>query len=186
MLPEDVVRLKLDPSKKIKVEGKTAFFPYMFLGLACFFAILLTILAVSSVKNSADGKLDSKYNMFIIIISIFFAAALATFIGYVVRGIKLKKEVLSMNVTNGLITSLTSEENIVRDKDNHYRERVQSVTLNITYVFYDDEMQKRTGRFSHKFSGEAPEYREGQEVVVAYSNGKCYILKKYTIDESQD
>ncbi|MBD5101011.1 MAG: hypothetical protein HDT29_07200 [Clostridiales bacterium] len=179
LLPEDVKRFQLDPSKPIKVEGKAKFFPIFIFALACFFIALLIGITINNYNNSPDGKLDSKFTMFFIIFGTFFVVALAIFIAYIAKGIRLKKEVLTMNITNGLIIDEFSHEHKVYDEDRI--ERTKYIEVSLTYVFYDEEMQKRTGKFNHKYESQTPKFYVGQEVVVAFSQGKCYILKKYTL-----
>ncbi|MDE7079013.1 MAG: hypothetical protein K2O95_02710 [Clostridia bacterium] len=177
--PDRVKQFTLNPNKPIKVEGKTSIFPIVFFTMACFFTALLIAISVSSYKNSPDGKLGSNFTMFFVIIGILFAVSLAILIAYIVRGKRLKKEVLSMQVTNGVITDVIRNERIEYDKDRRQRTKYTEITL--IYIFYDDEMIKRTGKFYHKYNGKNSDFFPGQEIVVAFSSGKCYLLKKYTL-----
>ena len=179
LLPENVKRFQLDKSKPIKVEGKSSFTPIFIFWLACFFMTLLISLTINDINNSADGKLDSKFTVFYIVFGGFFVVALSIFIAYIVRGIRLKKEVLSMNVTNGLIIDEFSHKETAYDKDRI--ERTKYIEVSLTYEFYDEDMIKRTGKFNHKYDHQSPRFRVGQEVIVAFAQGKCYILKKYTL-----
>lgn len=140
--------------------------------------MLLAIFTISAYKS---GELDSKYKTFAIVFGLLFAVAIAIFIGYLVRGRKLKNEVLSMRITNGVIISLT-EDKTWHDARN---QRPDYTRISITYVFYDENMQRREGRFSHKYQTEGPYFYEGQELVVACSADKSYILHAYTIDNLQ-
>ena len=175
--PEKVKRFTLDVRKPIKIEGKLSILPVLFLGVVCFFAILLTILGTAAKKGSPNVYGAENIPLFAVIIGIMFAAALALFIGYIVRGIKLKRQVLSMTVTNAVITEVFSETYWTYDRDGD-SERHERLTMH--YLYYDENMQPRSGSFTHKYS-RAPDYYEGQEIVIACSGEFNYILCKYTI-----
>ena len=100
--PEEAKTLKLNPSKKITVEGKVSIFPAIFFGVACFFALILTFCLLH--------KTVSKYISLIAVIGTFFAVALGILIAYIARGIYLKKKITSqMSVTNGKIISVAQD-----------------------------------------------------------------------------
>ncbi|MDE7464397.1 MAG: hypothetical protein K2M48_05145, partial [Clostridiales bacterium] len=165
MPQESVKRLELDPTKKITVEGKVSVFPAIFFGISCFFLALLVVLTLST------SEPVSTYVLFYIVFGALFAVALTIFTLYLIRGRQLKKKVLGMHVTNGVIKSLS--ETATGDENS------ESI-VHITYVFYDDNMQKRTAEFSHKYS-KGPYFYEGQELVIAYSESESYILTNYTL-----
>ncbi|MDE5562794.1 MAG: hypothetical protein K2J01_04535 [Clostridiales bacterium] len=176
MSEESVKRLELDPTKKITVEGKVSVFPAVFFGIACFLVMLLTILTATSSEPL------SSFAVFFVVIGILFAAAAAIFICYLVRGRQLRNKVLHMRVTNGVIKSLV--ETAVRTSGRNSEDSGYA-KVHITYVFYDDKMQKRTGEFSHKYNRNAPYFYEGQELVIAYSENESYILRHYTLTDQK-
>ncbi len=174
--PDRVRKIKLDPSKPIKVESKIVMFPKFFLGIACFFVVLLTIISVAEYVKT--GSLDSKFNLFFIVVSVIFAAALALFIAYMMRGARVKKEILEqMDVTNGIVTEVTVRTRYVQDSDGN-RDRREDV--GVYYVYYDGDT-KREGSFTRTYSHFNSQFFKGQEVIIAYNEDKSYLLTKYTI-----
>ncbi len=176
--PERVKRFTLDRRKPIKIEGKVSAFPAIFFGIACFFIILLTILGIAAKNGSANVYGAENIPMFAVVFGMLFAAALAIFIAYNVRGVRLKKQVLSMTVTNAVVTGVTSDTYWAHDSDG---ERERYVRLFLYYSYYDEDMQLREGRFESKYKNRAPYFYEGQELVVACSGELNYILRKYTL-----
>ncbi len=177
-------RLVLDPSKKITVEGKASSFPAVFFGLACFFVLLLTVITVTTYDESQFKK----FLTFFIIIGLVFAAATGLLIAYLIRGAKLKKKVLSMNVTNGIITGQTGDVIRVRDDGRTTSEfgKIKCTYVDIFYVFYDANGQRREAHFHHKYNGKSPFFYEGQELVIAYNESESFILRKYTLVGNAD
>lgn len=174
--PDRVRKIKLDPSKPIKVEEKIVMFPKLFLGIACFFVVLLTIISVAEYVKS--GSLDSKFNIFFIVVGVIFAAALALFIAYMMRGARVKREILEqMDVTNGVVTEVTVHTRYVRDSDGNSDRRED---VGVYYVFYDGDI-KREGSFTRTYNHFNSQFFKGQEVVIAYNEDKSYLLTKYTI-----
>lgn len=176
--PESVKRFTLDARKPIKIEGKLSIFPALFLGIASFFAILLTILGVAAKKGSPNVYGAENIPLFAVVIGVLFAVALAVFAAYIIRGIKLKRQVLSMTVTNAVITEVITETYWTYDRDGD-SQRQERLTLH--YMFYDENMRLQSGSFTHKYGHYAPDFYEGQEIVVACSGEFNYILCKYTI-----
>ncbi|MDE7401142.1 MAG: GNAT family N-acetyltransferase [Clostridia bacterium] len=174
--PDRVRKIRLDPSKPIKVESKIVVFPKVFLIVACFFVVLLTAIAVAEyVKN---GSLDSKFNLFFIVFGVLFAAALALFIAYMMRGARVKRESLErMEVTNGIVTEGTVHTRYVQDSDGNRDSRED---VGVYYVFYDGDI-KREGSFTRTYSHFNSQFFKGQEVIIAYDEDKSYLLTKYTI-----
>ena len=174
--PDRVRKIRLDPSKPIKVEEKIVMFPKFFLGIACFFVVLLTIIAVAEyVKN---GSLDPKFNIFFIVVGVLFAAALALFTAYMLRGSRIKKEILEqMEVTNGIVTEVTVRTRYVRDSDG---DRDRRDDVGVYYVYYDGD-KKREGGFTRTYNYFNSQFFKGQEVIIAYNEDKSYLLTKYTI-----
>ena len=175
--PEKVKRFTLDPRKAIKIEGKLSILPALFLGIVCFFALILTVLGIAAKRGSPNVYGAENIPLFAVIIGIMFAAALALFAAYLIRGAKLKRQVLTMTVTNAVVTEVFSETYWTYDRDGD-SERHERLTLH--YLYYDENMQLRSGSFTHKYS-RAPDYYEGQEIVIACSGGFSYILCKYTV-----
>lgn len=176
--PEKVKRFTLDARKPVKIEGKLSILPALFLGIACFFAILLTILGVAAKKGSPNVYGAENIPLFAVIIGIMFAAALALFSAYLIRGAKLKRQVLSMTVTNAVVTEVITSTYWAYDRDG---DSERYVRLTLHYLYYDENMQPRGGSFIHKYAHSAPDYYEGQEIVIACSGEFNYILCKYTI-----
>ncbi|MDE7337630.1 MAG: GNAT family N-acetyltransferase, partial [Clostridia bacterium] len=178
--PEKVKRLDLDSSKPVKVEGKTSALPAVLLGIACFFVILLVILSVANYQNYAAADALKKLLPFILIVGAIFIAAVVIFTLYVVRGKSLKKEILSMSVTNAMIASdIITTQSGRRKRNGRYEYAFCEVSF--TYVFYDKNMKKRSDKFRYKYQNSAPYFYKGQELVVAYSEDKSYLLRKYTL-----
>ncbi len=183
--PEQAKKLVLDPSGKITVEGKVSVFPVIFFAVACFFVFLLIIISVTKYEPSQLKK----FLIFDIIFGLFFAVASGIFIAYLVRGARLKKKVLSMNVTNGVIAAL--EESVFREMGDFRARRktgrvVRCSYVSITYVFYDLNGKRREERFKHRYNGESPYFYTGQELVVAYDESESFILRKYTLVGNAD
>ncbi len=174
--PDKVRKIRLDPSKPIKVEEKIVVFPKVFLIVACFFVVLLTIITVAEyVKN---GSIDSKFYTFFIVVGVIFAAALALFIAYMMRGARVKREILEqMEVTNGIVTEVTVHTRYVRDSDGNSDRRED---VGVYYVYYDGDV-KREGGFTRTYSHFNSQFFKGQEVIIAYDEDKSYLLTKYTI-----
>ncbi|MDE6001503.1 MAG: hypothetical protein K2G96_04195, partial [Clostridia bacterium] len=177
--PEQAKKLVLDPSKKIIVEGIDTVFPFVFFGTACFFIFLFTIITVTAYD-------PSKFRECLIIgivVGLFFAVALGILIAYFVRCAMRKKKVLSMSVTNGMITALV--EDVVRVRNDGRTRRdvgdIKCTYVNISYVFYDENGQKREAHFNHKYTRLAPFFYPGQELVIAYNERESFILRKYTL-----
>lgn len=176
-ITQDKVRkIRLDPSKPIKVESKIVVFPKVFLAVACFFVVLLTIITVAEyVKN---GNIDPKFYTFFIVVGVVFAAALALFIAYMMRGSRIKREILEqMEVTNGIVTDVTVHTRYVRDSDGDSDRRYD---VGVYYVFYDGDTKREEG-FTRTYSHFNSQFFKGQEVIIAYSEDKSYLLTKYTI-----
>ncbi len=174
--PDRVRKIKLDPSKPIKVEEKIVMFPKLFLGIACFFVVLLTIISVAEYVKS--GSLNSEFNIFFIVVGVIFAAALALFVAYMMRGARVKREILEqMDVTNGIVTEVTVHTRYVRDSDGNSDRRED---VGVYYVFYDGDT-KREGSFTRTYNHFNSQFFKGQEVIIAYNEDKSYLLTKYTI-----
>ncbi len=177
-------RITLDPNKPIKVEGKVSMLPKLIFGLACFFMTLLTIFTVVYILDGTFIYNIRVFTTLYIVIGIFLIVGVSMFVVYLVRGESLKKEVLSMTVTNAVITGITSTTDIVRNPQyrhgNSERRYNTVVHISFSYAYFDNDLKKCTGRFSHKYDNAAPYFYEGQELVIAYSNTDCYVLRKYT------
>lgn len=181
--PENVKRFILDGRKPVKIEGKVSILPAVFFGTACFFAILLTILCVAAKRGSANVYGKENIPLFAVIVGVIFAVALAILIAYIVRGVLLKRQVLTMTVTNAVITGVTTDTYYAYDSDGDSHRYVRLV---LYYIYYDENMQLQHGRFGYKYAGRAPDYCEGQELVVACSGEFNYILCKYTVLSVED
>lgn len=176
-------KLTLNPAKKIRVEGTHSVFPFFFFGLACFFAFLFIIITA----RTYDPNEFMKSLAVCIGIGLIFLVALGVLIFYFVRAARFKKKVLSMNITTGIITGLTEDVVRVRE-DNHTTSefgKIKCTYVNITYVFYDENMQKFEAKFSYKYNGKAPYFYHGQKLIIAYDSKESFILNKYTLFKEQ-
>ncbi|MDE7395230.1 MAG: hypothetical protein K2M95_03820, partial [Clostridiales bacterium] len=172
----------LDPNRPIVVEGKQSVFPFFLFGIACFFVFLLVTLTVTKYRN-AFAENDRNYIVIFIAVTVLFCAALGILIGYFIRRANLKKEVLSMRITNGCITSLATEK--TRDsEDGHFTNSTRQAAYTrvfIKYAFYDENGTLREEEYTHRYQFSGPYFYEGQELIIAHSREKSYILNKYTI-----
>lgn len=178
--PEQVREIKLNPNKKITVEGKTSIVPAFFLGLASFFLFLLIAITVGKMQAGTLSDVDpSAYTPIAVFVGIFFAAAVALCIAYTVRASRLKREVLSMRVTNGVILSLAAMQQY--DPDESYRRKTSRYEyVSLTYAYYDENMQRKETHYRHRYYSDYPNLYEGQEIIIAHSGEKSYILHKFT------
>ena len=88
-----------------------------------------------------------------------------------------------MRVTNGVITSFATLLTRNRD-DGHFATPInfpEYTRVFITYEFYDENMVKRTEKYTHRYRFSGPYFYEGQKLIIACSEDKSYILHKYTI-----
>lgn len=175
--PEQAKTLAVDPKKPIAIEGKQTIFPYLFFGIACFFVFLFVMIAWGNGVFSSG--LYGAYNVILAVVSVMFVAATGILIYFIVRNASLKKEVLIMHITNGIVTDVMSETHTTYDRHDDTSQTYTTVT--VLYVYYDKDMVKRDGRFSHKYSGKGEYFYKGQELVVACNGDKSYILRKYTL-----
>lgn len=178
--PEQAKKLVLNPSKKITVEGIDTVFPFVLFGVACFFIFLLAIITATNY----DPSQLNKFIMFFIIFGLFFAVASGIFIAHFVKAAKRKKKVLSMNVTNGVITMLSEHSTYSRVNEGRLvseRGAVEHTYVYITYIFYDANGQKREAQFRRRYNGKSPYFYPGQKLVVAYNESESFILRKYTL-----
>ena len=102
---DKVQKLRLDSTKAVTVEGKSSIFPYVLLFIGCLFAILLIVLSIVNYRDTAPDEAVKKLLPFIIVAGGIFIASVVWFILYTVKKINLKKEILSMEITNGMIVS---------------------------------------------------------------------------------
>lgn len=165
----------LDSSKPIAAEGTRSAFPFVLLLVAILFCgILAFIIIVNQEETPAN---DPSYTVFYILCGVMLGVALIVNIAYIVRKIVIRKRILSADVTRATITFVAVEEYTTRDNDGdtHTKERVS-----LTYEFYDRFGNKRAEHFSKTY-GRAPDFYEGQQIVVAFDDAKCYVLSKYTL-----
>ena len=177
---EDVKEYSLDPKKAITVEGKHSVFPFFYFATNCFFMFLLITLSVTEHK---DIVADTNHLIVYVVFTLLFLSSLTILIWYFIRRARLKKQVLSMRVTNGVITSFATLLTRNRD-DGHFATPInypEYTRVFITYEFYDENMQKRTEKYTHRYRFSGPYFYEGQKLVIACSQEKSYILHKYTI-----
>ncbi|MDE7379830.1 MAG: hypothetical protein K2N14_02145 [Clostridia bacterium] len=179
--PEYAKRIILDGKKPIIVEGFDMVFPIIFFGIACFFAVLLTVLGIAYKNGSANVYGGENIPLFAIIIGILFFIGLGLIIAYTVRGKSIKKRVLAGYVTNAVITDLAFDEYWTYERTDDGGSSERHVRVSLTYVFYDEQLVLHTGRFVSKYQSRAPQFYYGQEVVIAYVDGESYILRTYTI-----
>lgn len=174
--PDKVRKIRLDPSKPIKVEDKIVVLPTLLFVVACIFAGVIAVISI--VEYVSNGSLDFKFNTFFIVAGVLFVLATALFTAYMLRGRRIKREILEeMEVTNGIVTSVSIERYYVRngDGDSERRSRVS-----VFYSFYDGDT-KRSGSASRTYQNDKIKFFAGQEVIIAYSEDNSYLLKKYTI-----
>ncbi|MDE5548369.1 MAG: hypothetical protein K2J30_05195 [Clostridia bacterium] len=107
-------------------------------------------------------------------VCVMFAAAVAFVIAYTVRARRLKKEVLSMRITNGVIVSLST----IHDYDSDSAPRCAHMSL--TYAYYDENMQRKEAHYKHRYYTDDPHFYEGQEIIIAHSGEKSYVLHRCT------
>ena len=178
--PERAKRIVLDGRKPIIIEGFDMAFPGIFFGIACFFALLLTVLGVAA-KNGGNVYGAENIPLLAIIVGARFFIALGVLIAYIVRGQSIKKRVLSGKVTNGFITDVAYDEYWTYEKESSGARRERHVRASLTFVYYDENLNLQTGHFVSKYQHAAPDFCYAQEVAVAYSDGWCYLLRKYTV-----
>ena len=178
--PEKSKRYVLDPKKPIKVEGKSSAVPYILFGIASFFAILLTILGIAGANGSPNVYGTENIPLFAVIIGLFFFGALTVLIWYFARYFRLKKQVLSMSVTNAVITDIVTDVRWSYTSDDRGEHtRYERVTL--TFVYYNEYGELCEGRYQSRYDTRQPYFYKGQELIVAYAYGVSYILRKYTV-----
>lgn len=176
---DSVKRFKLDPSKPISTEGELTGWPILFLIVTSFIAAVFFVISIVNLKNS-DGGLANNYKIAIAAVSILWLISLSFFIVYFVRKSKLKKEILSMGVTNAVIVSDVVCERMEYRNNNDSEDRKIYERCAFTYMYYDDDMKRHTVNFDRKYRTKAEFFYKGQELIVAYSKDKCYLLKKYS------
>ncbi|MDE7439141.1 MAG: GNAT family N-acetyltransferase [Clostridia bacterium] len=184
--PSSVKTIKLVPSKYISVEGKTSDIPWLLLWLAFFFATLFIIITVARYGSEYFYRKQNDFITIGIVVGIFFLGAVSLFTAYRIRAAKLKKEVLSMRVTNAFVISHAADSFWDLQGEHYYtksyRSRVPDKTSHsLTYQYYDENMELREAHFSHRYFGRGPYFYKGQELVVACSGEKSYILRRYTV-----
>lgn len=182
---DKVQKLRLDSTKAVTVEGKSSIFPYVLLFIGCLFAILLIVLSIVNYRDTAPDEAVKKLLPFIIVAGGIFIASVVWFILYTVKKINFKKEILSMEITNGMIVSDISTLKSGRRRRNG-RIEYAFHEVSFTYVYYDGDMKQHSEQFKHKYQNSAPYFYKGQEVVVAYSKEKSYLLKKFTLADSAE
>lgn len=166
---------RLDPSKPIAVEGHRSAFPIVLLLVAIFFCAILAFIVI---VNKDDETYDeSAYMLFYILCGVLLGVAVILNVAYVIRKVLVRKRILASDVTRATITFVSVEEYTTRDNDGdtHTKERVS-----LTYEFYDKLGNKRAEHL-HKTYGKAPDFYEGQQIVIAFDETKCYVLSKYAL-----
>ena len=177
---EQAKEIKLHPRRKITVEGKTSMVPAFLLGLSSFFTFLLITITIGK-RNAGtfESVPKSTYLTITVAVCVMFTAALALLTAYTVRARRLKKEVLSMRITNGVILSCATAQDY--DLDNE----PSSAYVSLTYAYYDENMQRQEAHYKHRYYTDNPHFYEGQEIVIAHSSEKRYILHRYTLLKNQ-
>ena len=166
---------KLDPSKPVAAEGCKSAFPFVFLFVAVFFCIILAFIV--TVNKGDDTYDESEYKIFYILCGVFLGVALILFAAYQIRNARVRAKIRASTVTYATITTVIVEEYTTRDSDgdSHTKERVS-----LAYSFYDKSGSVRTERFNKTY-GKAPDFYEGQQIVVAFDETNCYVLSQYTL-----
>ena len=192
-----VKRYKLDPNKRISIEEYSATVPCSVLGIASLFVVVLIAYAVFHHFNSHGEELPRNFKIMAAMVSVIFAFAIVYFSLHIWYLKKLKQTLLTMDVTNAVITDLNSvtEVDIIRDNDGDYKHDMKK-RVSLTYSFYDADMRLRHGSFSsvQKFSDfrffGAREFYKGQEILIVYNQEQSYILRKSkllnTVSEESD
>lgn len=168
---------KLDPSKPIAAEGKNYIFSKILLALAVFFCAVGAFIIITNVKSDDYESNKQTFVILIAIIGAFLAGAIALNVGIAVHKSRLRNRILSADVTYATITSVSVTEHTTRDSDGdtHTKEEVF-----LSYSFYDRNGNIRSEHYSKTY-GRAPEFYEGQQIVVAFDDDMCFILSKYTL-----
>lgn len=179
---ENAKKIVLDPNKPIKVLGKVSALPFVLFGTAVFFAVLLTALGVSY-KLGGNVSGGENIPLFAGIVGVFGAVALTVLVLYLVRGSKLKRQVLTMRVTNAVITDVVVEAHLQYVRGAQYGRR--HMRANLTYVYFDENGVAKEGKCRGNYDSVRPDFYTGQEIVVAYADWGSYVLQKYTVVSEQ-
>ena len=177
---EKVKRYNLNPSKPIAVEGVIPWWPSLLFGISCFFLALVIGISIGNYLNPSGAFGNSNKMIILLIVGVLFVISFAIFIFFSIKKSKLKKEILSMQVTNAIIVSdVVSKQIYHKDKDSS-QETKRFEECSFTYMYYDTDMKSHTGKFYHKYQNKAPYFYKGQELIVACAGDRSYILKKYS------
>ena len=166
---------KLDTSKPFAAEGQRSSFPLVLLLVAIFFCAILAFIIITN-KDSETYSIED-YKVFFILCGVLLGVAVIIYVAYLIRKIRIRTRIRSCDVTYATITTVIVEEYTTRDNDgdSHTKEKVS-----LTYEFYDKSGNRRTEHY-HKTYGKAPDFYEGQQIVVAFDETKCYVLSKYKL-----
>ncbi len=166
---------KLDRRKPIAAEGYKSILPWVLMFISLFFWAVLAFIIYVNKDNGADTS--GQYTVFYAICGTFSGAALIIFVGYHTRNILVRKRILNADVTYATLTEITVTKHTSRDKDGDLRTREEVLLI---FQFYDRSGNIRTEKFKKIYSS-APTFYEGQQIVVAFDESKCFILSKYTL-----
>ena len=166
---------KLDRSKPVVAEGYRSAFPWVLLAVAVFFCGILAFIV--TVNKDTDAYDADGYKIFYILCGVLLGVAVILVIAYLIRNARVRARIRSCNVTRATVTTVIVDEYTTRDNDgdSHTKERVS-----LTYSFYDSYGNIRTDHFNKTY-GKAPDFFEGQQIVVAFDDEKCFVLSKYTL-----
>lgn len=166
---------QLDPSKPVSAEGYKSAFPWVLLAVAVFFCLILAFIV--TVNKDTDTYTADDYKIFYILCGVLLGVAVIVFVAYLVRNALVRKRIRNSTVTRATIVSVVIEEHTTRnrDGDSHTKEQVS-----LTYAFYDKDGKVRSEQFCKTY-GKAPDFYEGQQIVIAFDDEKCFVLSKYTL-----
>lgn len=166
---------KLDPSKPVVAEGQRSALPWILLLVAIFFCAILAFIVI--VNKDSDVYDESEYKIFYILCGVLLGVAVIVFIAYLIRNCRIRARIRNCDVTYATISSVVVEEYTTRDNDGDSRTKER---VSLTYKFYDKLGNLRSEQYNKTY-GKAPDFYEGQQIVVAFDETKCYVLSKYTL-----
>lgn len=167
----------LDTTKPIVAEGYRSAFPWVFLLFALFFCAIFAFIIIANKNNGSFDENADTYKLFCILCGCLLGVASFIFIAYIIRNTLVRKRIAAAYITRATIVFVSVSLSETRDKDGDIRRKE---TVDLTYSFYDELGNVRSDHF-RKTYGKAPDFYEGQQLVVAFDETKCFILSKYTL-----
>ena len=173
---------KIDRHKPIAAEGCKSVLPWVLFFMSLFFCAILAFIVIVNKNNGSYAEDASTYKIFYILCGVLLGASSILLVAYLVRNCLVRNKILHCDITRATITSLVVEKHTTRDKDGDTHTK-ESVSL--SYCFYDKTGNLRNESFNKTY-GCAPDFYEGQQLVVAFDETKCFILSKYTLLNESD